>query len=284
MNEEQGERQDSQNDLAVLSRPIVGDEHLNALGSAAQLSILRDLSLEAGHEGHVTADEAFQAAITYGRLAASIGTASEAIALATLLMGRADEAAHAGAIGATQAYLQEAALRYAQASGANPVALDRFNGVLAHPLYRAPTDDEIVQFQQIDALHRDAALGDKDALRAMASGAIMAIDTSGVRSVVAAEQFMRLAASDGTRLSAMGLVAVLFLRACWEEQPGGSVEHSAWAAAEAISIADAWAAEGDESARERCALMVQHLSPKTFALVAQIFPAALIYRDFEGVA
>lgn len=285
MNEEQGGRQDSHNDLAVLSRPIVGDEHLNALGSAAQLSILRDLCLEAGDEGHVTADEATQAAITYARLASSIGTVPEAIAVATLLVGRAQEAEAAGAVSAAQAFLQEAALRYLAAANAGDIdSRARLHGVLSHPLYREPTAGELEQFFRIDAMFRDAALGDRGALRAMAYGSIMNTEAMGLRCIVTAEQFTRLAAADGTRLSAMGLIAVLYLRAAWEAQPGGSIQHGATAAAEAISIANAWAIEGDEEAHTRCGMMVEHLSPAMFALVAQQFPTALFYRDFEGVA
>lgn len=285
VNDEQSRPQDSQNDLAVLSCPIVGDEHLNALGSAAQLSILRDLCLEAGEEGHVTADEATQAALTYARLAASIGAAPEAMAAATLLMDRAQDAAAAGAVSAAEAFLQEAALRYyAAASIGDTDAQARLLGVLSHPLYREPTTAEVEQFFSINAMLRDGALGDRGALRAMAYGSIMNTDAMGLRCIVTAEQFTRLAASDGTRLSAMGLVAVLYLRASWEAQSGGSIAHGATAAAEAISIANAWALEGDQEARSRCGMMVEHLSPAMFALVAQQFPTALFYRNFEGVA
>lgn len=232
----------------------------------------------------MTPDEAFQAAITYGRLAASIGAAPEAVALATLLRGRAEEAALAGAISAAQSYLQEAAVRYLDAdSMGSVVAAERLSAVLAHPLYREPTTAEVEQLRRIDALQSEGARGDRSALRAMATGSIMAVDRLGVRSIVDAEQFMRLAAADGTHLSAMGLAAVLYLRACWEAH-SGSEEHAALAAAEAISIANAWALEGDLQARDRCASMVQNLSPALLALVSRLFPPALFYRDFEGVA
>jgi hypothetical protein len=181
--------------------------------------------------------------------------------------------------------MQEAALRYLSAANAGDSgAHSCLYGVLSHPLYREPTAAETEQFFRIDAMLRDAALGDRDTLRAMASGSIMNTEAMGLRCIVTAEQFLRLAASDGTRLSAMGLVAVLYLRAAWEAQPGGSIEHGAAAAAEAISIANAWALEGDQEARTRCGMMVEHLSLAMFALVAQQFPTALFYRDFEGVA
>ncbi|WP_294211333.1 hypothetical protein [uncultured Sphingomonas sp.] len=282
MNERSSQNRESANRTVTLSRPVVGDEHLNAFGSAVQFSILRDLCLEAGAEGRVDPVEATASALTYARLAASIGGAPEAVAAATLLVDNARGAATAGAFVAAQASLREAAVRYQVAAEAgSDSAAERLSGVLSDPLYCAPTLEQTKLFDGIESMFRAAALGDCDMLVSMVDGSLSIFD---LRSLVAAEQFARLAASDGKRASAMALVTALCFRARWEHQPGGNIARGAWAVAEALSIAHAYAAEGDQDASRRAASLADGTPPAMFALVAQTFPPALIYRNAEGEA
>ncbi|MBB3692492.1 hypothetical protein [Sphingomonas sp. BK580] len=269
--------------VELKARPVVGDEHLQAFGSPAALSILRDMCLEAAQEGRASADESIAAAVVYARLAAAVGGAAEALALGTLLLDRAIEAAQHGASEPATLYLQEAAARFGHAAKCGITeAAERYVDVLRDPAFTPPDDDTARLLVAIEGLHHDAANGDDGAIAVMVRGCLNGGEVCRARRLVEAEQYARLGAASGTPGSALRLVDVLFVRATDPCNAHETAEVRSWWVVEAISIAHEWSSVGDATATVECLRMVDELPADVRALAATAFPPTLTYVEPEG--